>query len=593
VPHIDARSGEVVIRIVYDGAPEAGKTTNVVQLGSLISLQRRGQAKSPGTAGDRTEFFDWLDFSGGYLDGRKVRCQLVSVPGQPRLLHRRRYLLEKADAIVYVADSRRDTFAGAVQSFTNTLRIVEQVAGPVPVGVILQANKQDIAGAVAPTEVAAALGIAAGTPVVGSIASTGEGVMQTFILAVRLATDRVRALMLGQTISDLQLICETPELLHATMLELEAESLASVSRTIGASRPEPASASSPSLPVAANTAVVAAASRDHDERARQDAIAAARFIAERAEAARREAAARRTEREAVEREAAERAAREAVEREAAERAAREAVEREAAERAAREAVEREAAERAAREAVERDTREAAGRRLNQVPAGALPPLPIAAETASGHVWPPVKGRISISAAVSGTMSIPALVQPWAPFGALELVSVSGWILHSADRWVDDNESTARLRLLGYVRGLVARGSGIPEGRTLTLARDGEHWRLWLLTPMVATLRQRLVDTLASSAAPASVINDVILALRELRELGVSGRPIAAGLAGLAGLAGRLAVLGLDEPEHEPALDACEPFAELATVIDAHLSSLALRRWFDEEGRNVLEKARPL
>ncbi|HSD90838.1 MAG TPA: ADP-ribosylation factor-like protein, partial [Kofleriaceae bacterium] len=221
MPHIDARSGEVVIRIVYDGAPEAGKTTNVAKLGTLMSLQRVGAAKKPGTTGDRTEFFDWLDFAGGYLDGRRVRCQLVSVPGQSSLLHRRKYLLEKADAIVFVADSRRGMFDGAIHNFATTVRMVERLAGPVPIGVILQANKQDLPEALSPPDVAKQIGTSSLMPVVGSVASRGDGVMQTFILAVRLATDRVRALLLGDDLAGFEQHSDTPEALFAAMLELE------------------------------------------------------------------------------------------------------------------------------------------------------------------------------------------------------------------------------------------------------------------------------------------------------------------------------------------------------------------------------------
>jgi signal recognition particle receptor subunit beta len=231
MPHIDARSGDIVIRIVYDGAPEAGKTTNVRQLASLISLQRRGQLKSPGTVGERTEFFDWLDFSGGFVDGRRVRCQLVSVPGQPRLLHRRRYLIDSADAVVFVADSRSATFGHALRNISTTLRMLERSssgsdpvgASAVPAGFILQANKQDLEGALPPAEVMLALGLEEATPVVGSAAATGAGVMETFILAVRLATDRVRAIVGAHV--ELAIASEASESLHAAMIALDLHSM--------------------------------------------------------------------------------------------------------------------------------------------------------------------------------------------------------------------------------------------------------------------------------------------------------------------------------------------------------------------------------
>ncbi|MBS1124704.1 MAG: gliding motility protein MglA, partial [Deltaproteobacteria bacterium] len=278
MPHIDARSGEVVIRIVYDGAPEAGKTTNVQQLSNLISLQRRGASKSPGTTGERTEFFDWLDFSGGYLDGRRVRCQLVSVPGQSRLLHRRRYLLETADAVVFVADSRVEMFDGAAGNFLATLRIVERVCRGVPVGVIVQANKQDLPGALAPEMVMAALGATKPVLAIGSAASRGDGVMQTFILAVRLATDRVRTLLLDETLSDLPMASETPDGLHGAMVEIE-----------GNAPPPIPPLYSPPPPVLDDDALQSEASGERERLAAETLrIAAERAEAERLEAERAE-----------------------------------------------------------------------------------------------------------------------------------------------------------------------------------------------------------------------------------------------------------------------------------------------------------------
>src|SRR5512140_1419107 len=130
MPHMDARSGDIVIRIVYDGAAEAGKTTNIQRLFDVIPLQRRGTLASPGTTQRRTEFFDWLDFAGGFVDGRRLRCQLVSVPGQSSLLHRRRYLLETADAIVFVADSRPEQVEGNRDCLRVLRRILDDLPAP-------------------------------------------------------------------------------------------------------------------------------------------------------------------------------------------------------------------------------------------------------------------------------------------------------------------------------------------------------------------------------------------------------------------------------------------------------------------------------
>ena len=42
MPHVERRTGDLTLRIVYDGPAEAGKTTSVRFLCSTLSLARRG-----------------------------------------------------------------------------------------------------------------------------------------------------------------------------------------------------------------------------------------------------------------------------------------------------------------------------------------------------------------------------------------------------------------------------------------------------------------------------------------------------------------------------------------------------------------------
>src|SRR5690606_34585085 len=106
------------------------------------------------------------------------------------------------------------------------------------------------------------------------------------------------------------------------------------------------------------------------------------------------------------------------------------------------------------------------KRKNAMDAGFQISLPHAHDIVSGHIWPPVKGRAAIALATSGNLSIPDEVQPWAPQDAMELHGTGGWILHTADRWVYETESTARHTLLATVRCLVPHLESLPEGRSL-------------------------------------------------------------------------------------------------------------------------------
>lgn len=187
VPLVDRRTNSVVLRIVYDGPPEAGKATNLQQLCERLSL-REPSFVDPSQ--DRALYLDWLDDMGEWIGGSRVRCQLVNVPRQLQLARRGRTILDSADAVVFVADSR----ASAAPRTKAALRSLVRGLGNRPdVPLVLQANKQDLPGAQPPSDLHHALGLAARVPVIAAHASDGTGVVETFTVAVRVAVDHVRA----------------------------------------------------------------------------------------------------------------------------------------------------------------------------------------------------------------------------------------------------------------------------------------------------------------------------------------------------------------------------------------------------------------
>lgn len=189
---LDAERNAVVIRIVYDGPPEAGKTTSLRALSASLARPMT----TPAQAGERTLFFDWLEYTGGLFEGRQIRCQVVSVPGQAELAHRRRALLEAADVVVFVSDSTHlEEARVAIREMRGVLR---DVSGP-PVGFIVQANKRDRPGAADLGTLREALADD-GAAVLESVATSGSGVREAFVFAVRLALDRVRELLRDRTL---------------------------------------------------------------------------------------------------------------------------------------------------------------------------------------------------------------------------------------------------------------------------------------------------------------------------------------------------------------------------------------------------------
>lgn len=188
MPRIDSTRGLLVLRIVYDGPAMSGKTTSLRALGDGVARSVR----TPEERNGRTLYFDWLEYIGGLFEGRQICCQIVSVPGQRELGRRRRLLIEGADAVVCVLDTSRQEFEFGVEWLGNLVELCRRREPPV--GVVLQANKRDALDAVPRAELNAALTEIAPVPVVEAVATASDGIREAFVLAVRMALDRVRAL---------------------------------------------------------------------------------------------------------------------------------------------------------------------------------------------------------------------------------------------------------------------------------------------------------------------------------------------------------------------------------------------------------------
>ncbi|HVY30828.1 MAG TPA: GTPase domain-containing protein [Polyangiaceae bacterium] len=185
---IDDKKGVLVVRIVYDGPAFSGKTTSLRALARGVSSQMTTPAETAG----RTLYFDWVDYVGGLFDGRQIRCQIISVPGQLDLAERRRCLLETADAMVLVLDTREHEWEFSLEWVKAT--VLRCRSKDPPVGLVLQANKRDAADAVPLPEIRAGLAGLPPVALVQSSATSGDGIREAFVLGVRMALDRVRAL---------------------------------------------------------------------------------------------------------------------------------------------------------------------------------------------------------------------------------------------------------------------------------------------------------------------------------------------------------------------------------------------------------------
>lgn len=210
----------LVVRVVYAGAPLAGKTASVRALMPLLKGPGAERlVMSPGEERGRTQFFDWADYDGGSFQGRPIHCQIASAPGQVALSDRRELVLRGADAVILVVDSQLDGVERALQCYEEMAPWLEEAGQEAPIRLLLQCNKQDLPGALAPAQLSRALGLNFGKDVFATSARTSKGLRAAFVAAVRVAVERARVLLERGLILPVAEIASGEELLERMQIE--------------------------------------------------------------------------------------------------------------------------------------------------------------------------------------------------------------------------------------------------------------------------------------------------------------------------------------------------------------------------------------
>jgi mutual gliding-motility protein MglA len=171
--------------VVYYGPPQSGKTTNLEQIHRISDPDGANRLISLNTAQDRTLFFDLLPFSLGSVSGYDFKIQLYTVPGQVQYNATRRVVLAGADAVVFVADSRRPAAKENQAAFENMkVNLLANRLVPEKVPLVVQYNKQDLEPLVPRSELDRTLNFW-GRKAFPAVAARGEGVMETFAAVVQ------------------------------------------------------------------------------------------------------------------------------------------------------------------------------------------------------------------------------------------------------------------------------------------------------------------------------------------------------------------------------------------------------------------------
>jgi len=185
MPHINYQDREITFKIVYYGPGLSGKTTNLMYIHTALDESRKGDLIILDTQEDRTLFFDFFPLELGRIEGYAVRFNMYTVPGQVFYEASRRLILEGADGVVFVADSRKGSLEDNLESF-GMLR--SSLAG---FGVdwrgfplVLQYNKRDLPDLLPVGTLESELGLN-GLPIFEAVATEGRGVLETIRTASR------------------------------------------------------------------------------------------------------------------------------------------------------------------------------------------------------------------------------------------------------------------------------------------------------------------------------------------------------------------------------------------------------------------------
>jgi signal recognition particle receptor subunit beta len=177
---VDVAHREIGLKFVYYGPALSGKTTNLQALHRVLPDESTGRLMSLETRDDRTLFFDLLPLRVETASGLKIKLKLFTVPGQVIHDATRRLVLQGADGVAFIADSRIseiESNAAAFQNLAENLRANGLDARTIPL--VIQFNKRDLPDIRSDAEIGE-LSRRGREPVFKAVATDGKGVLETF-----------------------------------------------------------------------------------------------------------------------------------------------------------------------------------------------------------------------------------------------------------------------------------------------------------------------------------------------------------------------------------------------------------------------------
>lgn len=185
---INVHERTINAKLVYYGVGVGGKTTSLQRVHGILCPKNEVQLVSINTEEDSTLLFDFLPIHLGSVSGFKFRIQGFTVPGQPKYRQMRKYVLNGADAVVFVVDSQRSRLQENLESLQSLIDNLE-AEGAADIPIVVQYNKRDLPDVLSEAELDERFRFRDDVASFPSVATEGHGVFEAFVHAAGLLVE--------------------------------------------------------------------------------------------------------------------------------------------------------------------------------------------------------------------------------------------------------------------------------------------------------------------------------------------------------------------------------------------------------------------
>ena len=187
-------------KLVYYGIGAGGKTTSLQAVHGIMCPSNEVKLVSINTEEDATLLFDFLPISLGTIEGFQVIIQGFTVPGQPKYKRMRKYVLQGADAVVFVVDSQRSRLEENIEALEGLLDNLKlNGLDPATIPIVIQYNKRDLDDILSEEEMNPHFLVREDIQAFPSVATESQGVYETFVHAAsQLVETKIKQYDLGK-----------------------------------------------------------------------------------------------------------------------------------------------------------------------------------------------------------------------------------------------------------------------------------------------------------------------------------------------------------------------------------------------------------